>query len=168
MNRTDEQTRREANNNVVALVCPACGAAARRENAHFCATCGRGLRERAYAPADSLLASYHLQHSRPAMLFEEKLTGISEPRANSNRLFDASRNTTPGSALVIVIFALVPFLGILFCPCAIVMGVVNLRRARSAPNMDGRTRVAFYNIACGVLIFGAQTSLWWFLYQATK
>ena len=99
------------------------------------------------------------------MLIEQEMSGIGEARATSDWWFDASRNTSTGSALVVVIFAFVPFLGILFCPCAIVMGIGNLRRP---PDGDKGTRIAVFNIACGVLIFGVQAFLWWILYRSTK
>jgi hypothetical protein len=168
MSQPHEQLRgKEASRRRVAsaVVCPACGAAARRAEAHFCATCGRGLRERAYAPADSLLASYHQQHSRPAMLIEQEMNGTGASRATMSRRFEESHILTTGSALVIIIFAFVPFIGILFCPCAVVMGASNLRRA---PDFEGRRRVAVFNIVCGILIFGVQAFLWWILYHLTK
>jgi len=56
MKRTNEETHGEPGEREPFVPdCPACGAKARRADAHFCATCGRGLRERTYAPADSLL-----------------------------------------------------------------------------------------------------------------
>lgn len=161
MNRMSEQTHREVGQSeTIAVICPACGAAARRAGAHFCATCGRGLREHSYAPADSLLASYHLQHSRPAMLIAREMSGVGREGATANRRLEESSVLTGGSALVVIIFAFMPFIGILFCPCAIVMGVIHLRRA---PDTHGR-RVAVFNIVCGILILGAHAFLWGLLY----
>jgi hypothetical protein len=172
MNQTHEQLRGEEasrRREASAVSCPACGATARRAAAHFCATCGRGLRQRTYAPADSLLASYHQQHSRPAMLIEQEMSDVGAERATMRRQFEESleesRILTTGSALVVIIFSFVPFIGILFCPCAVVMGASNLRRA---PDFKGRRRVAVFNIVCGVLIFGVQAFLWWILYHLTK
>jgi hypothetical protein len=150
----------ESSREASVVSCPACGAAARRAGAHFCATCGRGLREHSYAPADSLLASYHLQHSRPAMLIGQGMRGVGSERATANRRLEESGVLTGGSALVIIIFAFMPFIGILFCPCAVVMGVIHLRRATDAHGQ----RVAVFNIVCGILILGAHAFLWWLLY----
>jgi hypothetical protein len=141
------------------LTCPACGAAARRASAHFCSTCGRGLREHAYAPADSLFASYHQQHTRPAMLFEQEMSGVGERRATAVEQFEEPRVLAAGSALVVIIFAFVPLIGVLFCPCAVVMGVIQLRRA---PDSHGR-RVAIFNIVFGIFVLGAHAFLWWLL-----
>jgi len=83
MNRTNEETHAQpGGREPIALPhCPACGTRARRTGAHFCATCGRGLRERAYAPADSLFASYHQQRHRPPMLFDSVAATSVRPRA---------------------------------------------------------------------------------------
>ena len=168
MNRMSEQGRGEAWRGVAsAPVCPACGAQARRAGANFCSTCGRGLHERAYAPADALLASYHLQYSRPPMLIERWMRGGAES-APSSRRAGVPRLITPGSALVIVVLTFVPFLGILFCPCAVVLGAVTLRRAHLGRVAQGEMRVAAFSLACGVLVFGVQSFLWWVLYLLTK
>jgi hypothetical protein len=171
MNRMSKQMRRDAcGSEAIATACPACGAATRRADAHFCATCGRGLRERDYAPADSLFASYHQQRSRPAMLIERVLHHAAAQHASSNQRLDATRMSTAGSALLIVILTFVPFIGILLCPYAIVWGVVNLRHAgRIAPGATGgRTHFAVFNIVCGVLVLSVQLFLWLILYLLTK
>ena len=162
MNRTDDQLWGEASQSLealVAAVCPACGTAARRVDAHFCVTCGRGLRESAYAPADSLLASYHQQHSRPAMLFEARTNSVrveAQPRA---KMFDNEGNTAAGIALVLVFSALVPYIGLLFCPLAIMAGGFGLFEARLMPRTGG-TRLAAACIVFAFVIAGAQVLLW--------
>jgi hypothetical protein len=156
-----EKTSREAS----AVVCPACSAAARRADAHFCATCGRGLHESLYAPADSLLASYHQQHSRPAMLIEQELSGLGEARAAySSQLTEAPpRNMMTFGAFLCAIAALVPFAGIVFAPCVIVLGALGLRNARRASYYRGERR-AIYSMVLGVVIFSAQLLfVYWFL-----
>jgi hypothetical protein len=151
----------------VALVCPACGATPRRASAHFCATCGRGLREHTYAPADSLLASYHQQHSRPAMLIEQEMNDISdeeEQRWITNALSDDPRhNMLTVAAFVFAVAALVPFVGILFCPCVVVLGALGLRNARRDAHLRGERR-AIYSMVLGVVIFGAQVFLLWLFF----
>jgi len=160
MNRTNEETHAEepGGREPVAVNCPACGAAARRASARFCATCGRGLRERAYAPADSLLASYHQQRNRPPMLFESTPASVSAPGAARRRVFDNEGNTSAGIALVLVFSALVPFVGILFCPFAVFAGGFGLFEAWFEPRVGG-TRLAASCIGFGLLIGGAQVLL---------
>ena len=162
MNRTNEETHAVepgGGREPVAFNCPACGAATRRANAHFCATCGRGLRERAYAPADSLFASYHQQRNRPPMLFESTaVAGVPMPRAGRRRLFDNEGNTAAAIALVLVFSALVPFIGILFCPLAVCAGGFAFFEAWFEPRVGG-TRLASSCIGFGFLIGGVQDLL---------
>ena len=158
MSRTPEQTHREPGVDAVALVCPACGTRARRAGAHFCATCGRGLRERTYAPGDALLASYHQQHSRPAMLIEREMrAGDEDKRAVSNKLFDAPCDMiTVGTFAFVVSAAFVPFVGIVFCLCVVVLGVIGMREARRERHTVDERRRAIHRVVLGVVIFGAQ------------
>lgn len=160
MNRTNKETQgKSGGQEPMALNCPACGAAARRTDAHFCATCGRGLRERTYAPADSLLASYHQQRNRPAMLFEAAAAArVPVGSAARVRLFDSGGNTSAAIALVLVFSALVPFIGILFCPLAVFAGGLGLFEAWLMPRVGG-TRLAASCIGFGFLIAGAQVLL---------
>jgi hypothetical protein len=155
MNQPQEQKRSGEASDVS---CPACGAVARRAGAHFCADCGRGLREHTYAPADALLASYHQQHSRPAMLFEPKTSGL-RVQQKPEHWFDNEGNTAAAIALVLVCSALVPYIGILFCPLAIMAGGFGLFEARVMPHTGG-ARLAAYCIVFGFVIAGAQVLLW--------
>jgi hypothetical protein len=162
MNQTHEPKMRggEARREAPAVSCPACGALARRAEAHFCATCGRGLREHTYAPADALLASYHQQYSRPAMLFEPKTnSSMRVQRKLPAHMFDNEGNTAAGIALVLVFSALVPYIGILFCPLAIMAGGFGLFEARLMPRAGG-ARLSAYCIVFAFVIAGAQILLW--------
>ena len=126
MNQPHEPKMRggEARREASTVSCPACGALARRAEAHFCATCGRGLREHTYSPADALLASYHQQYSRPAMLFEPKTNSSASVRRKlPAHMFDNEGNAASGIALVLIFSALVPYIGILFCPLAVWPGL---------------------------------------------
>lgn len=152
--RRGEKAGREA----LAVLCPACGAAARRAGAHFCATCGRGLHEQVYAPADSLLASYYQQHSRPAMLIEQEMHGIGDERAIAPRQQPGKatpRNLWTFGAFVCAVAALVPFVGVVLGPCVIVLGALGLRQARRDSHYRGERR-AIYSMVLGVVIFTAQ------------
>jgi hypothetical protein len=151
-------------------VCPACGAGQRRAGAHFCATCGRELRGAAeYFPLDSLRASYHLQDRRAAarvgrIVAHTSRAGRSAPPHPRAMPLDRNTNGAAAVALAFVTYSLVPYLGILFCPGALVMGGVGLLRAQRAPHVGGR-RAAATSIVLGVVIFGAQIFLWWILYK---
>lgn len=71
------------------------------------------------------------------------------------------------TALAFVTYALVPYLGILFCPGAILMGSIGLIRYVRAPQHGGR-RASCTGIALGVVILGVQLFLWWLLYKVPQ
>ena len=146
--------------------CPACGAKARRADARFCAACGRRLDE-TYLPADALRASYSVQRARPVSGGRHK-GGVKRIKSSMASIHPA-RNTNGASmtALAFVTYALVPYLGILFCPGAVLMGGVGLYNSYRAPERGGR-RASCYGVAFGVLIFCAQLFLWWILYKVPQ
>jgi hypothetical protein len=147
--------------------CPACGASARRATARFCSACGRSLDE-SYLPADALRESYNLKHSRIASDHKGSSGGglSAKPLKSSMKSILPATNTNGASttALAFVTYALVPYLGILFCPGALLMGGVGLYRSYSAPERGGR-RASYFGIIFGLLIFIAQIFLWWILYK---
>lgn len=66
-------------------------------------------------------------------------------------------------------FSLVPYLGILFCPGAVLVGgfgivASHLRRE----SKDGSRVVCYLSVLAGVVILGIQILLWWILYQVPK
>ena len=68
------------------------------------------------------------------------------------------------TALAFAAYALVPYLGILFCPGALWMGGVGLWRAQRAPHRTGR-RGALTALALGLVLLATQVLLWWLLYK---
>lgn len=160
-----------------ARACPACGGAARRESARFCATCGRQLDHDSYFPADSLRSSYHRQRlSAPAAAAGDQsllrrggggARAVSRPAA---KLFGPRHTNATAMALAFVTYALVPYLGILFCPGALLMGGVALARARRASprRRPGDWRAAFYSFLLALVVFALQIFLWWILYKVPE
>jgi hypothetical protein len=143
--------------------CPACRIVARRREARFCSACGRSLEE-SYLPADALRASYNLQHGRPS---SRKSGGTNGKllKSSMSSIFPASnRNGASTTALAFVTYALVPYLGILFCPGAFLMGSIGLYNSYRAPERGGR-RASYLGLTFGLLIFCAQLFLWWILYK---
>ena len=146
---------RGAESNSVGRACAACGASARRDEARFCAACGRALGED-YFPTDSLRASYSFAR-RAAQAPPKRVTLMPEKRENG----------AATTGLAFVTYALVPYLGILFCPGALVMGGVGLWRARRVPHLGGR-RAAALSLLLGLAILCAQLLLWWALYKVPE
>lgn len=75
-----------------------------------------------------------------------------------------SENGAAATAMAFVTYALVPYLGILFCPGALVFGGVGLVRAWRAPQ-PGHARAAVVSLGLGLLVLCAQLLLWWVLYK---
>ncbi len=163
--------------------CPACGASVRRTAANFCATCGRELKDDdGYRPADAVRASYHQHQTSPrsapgvvAAVVTNNITARPQKRRASRvgfpqRPVPLMRNSNGASttALAFATYALVPYLGILFCPGALLMGGIGLIRAQRAPHNDGGRRASLLSITLGVVLLGAQLLLWWILYKVPE
>ncbi|MDT7689885.1 MAG: hypothetical protein QOE46_2644 [Acidobacteriota bacterium] len=162
-------------------VCNACGTRARRPEARFCATCGLGLGVE-YFPTDSLRASYRFEQ-RPRVAYKSTALSGSGASHGARRLFERRRvprvriergvmptrseNGAAALALAFVTYALVPYLGILFCPGALVCGGVGLVRAWRSPRA-GQARAAMMALGLGMLILCAQLLLWWILYKVPE
>ena len=78
-----------------------------------------------------------------------------------------SENGAAATAMAFVTYALVPYLGILFCPGALLFGSVGLVRAWRAPQA-GHVRHAALSLALGLLVLCAQILLWWILYKVPE
>ncbi len=146
--------------------CPACGAKA-REQARFCSTCGRAL-EGAYFPTDALRASYHQQEIYEKNLKSNKRKNErGEAKEVLGSKFSTERNSVAKMALALATYALVPYLGILFCPFAVLFGGFGLVKAYRFPANGGRN-ASFASIVLGILILCAQVFLWWLLYKVPE
>ena len=62
-------------------------------------------------------------------------------------------------------YSLVPYLGILFCPGAVVVGTVGVVRSYSSPQTSAARRVCYVSTVVGVVVLIAQLLLWWILYR---
>ena len=62
-------------------------------------------------------------------------------------------------------YSLVPYLGILFCPGAVVVGTIGIVRSYgSAQAREGRF-VCYASTIVGVVVLVIQLLLWWILYR---
>jgi hypothetical protein len=61
-------------------------------------------------------------------------------------------------------YSLVPYLGILFSPGALVIGSVAVIRSHRTPDADGRAG-AYLTIVAALIIFATQLLLWWIMYK---
>jgi hypothetical protein len=138
--------------------CAACGLRARRASARFCAACGHDLRED-YAPLDFLRASYNLRGEKLSRCdFAPVLA-----QTPTQKLFVENRNGASETAMACVVYSLVPYLGILFCPGAVLLGGIGLAVSFQKPQLGGR-QTASNSIVLGFVVAGIQLLLWYLLY----
>jgi hypothetical protein len=166
------------------LLCPACGARARRVGARYCSTCGQSLGEE-YFPTDSLRASYSFERVPPqarersgaarersgamrVRLSAARRSGAVRPWAGGRVMQARNFNGVTATARAFATYALVPYLGILFCPGALLLGLAGLLRARRAPHASGARRSSVLVVALGLLILCVQLLLWWILYKVPE
>ena len=87
---------------------------------------------------------------------------------NMTSSFSAPQGNGPSTtALAFMTYALVPYLGILFCPGAVLLGAVGLIYSLRAPQRGGR-RAAYASIGFGLLILGVQILLWWIIIKVPE
>lgn len=78
-----------------------------------------------------------------------------------------NRNGASTTAIAFVTYSLVPYLGILFCPGALLMGSLGVVQSYRAPQQGGR-RASYTSIALTLVIFCIQVFLWWILYKVPE
>ena len=154
--------------------CHACGAGARRAEARYCSTCGHALGED-YFPTASLRASYRFERLSAARISgatrAPRLARARRGRSRANFRREAmpreNGSGVSATALAFVTYALVPYIGILFCPGALLLGGFGLLRSCRAPHAAARREYAL-SFALGLLILCAQLLLWWILYKVPE
>jgi hypothetical protein len=62
-------------------------------------------------------------------------------------------------------YALVPYLGILFCPGAVLVGSFGIMSSYRGEGNEGARTNCYISIVLGVLILIIQLLLWWILYK---
>lgn len=67
-----------------------------------------------------------------------------------------------GTARAFATYSLVPYLGIVFCPGAVLLGTVGIVRGDSARSS------CYVSLIVGVVVLAVQLLLWWILYQAPQ
>lgn len=74
-------------------------------------------------------------------------------------------NGLPGTARAFATYSLVPYLGILFCPGAVVLGAVGVIRSYRSAELTAR-KACYVSAIVGLVVLAIQLFLWWMLYQA--
>lgn len=144
------------------IVCQECGAEMRRAAARFCSRCGRTLEEQ-YLPAHALRASYlHRESGRRGGSHATWQASAPKNSSMSTMIPNVNRNGASTTALAFTTYALVPFLGILFVPGALLAGALGLIYSYGAPHRGGR-RASFASIFFALVILCVQLLLWWII-----
>lgn len=74
-----------------------------------------------------------------------------------------------GTARAFATYSLVPYLGILFCPGAVVLGTVGVVRSYRSQQAGESSRRAYYvSTIVGLVVLALQLLLWWVLYQVPR
>ena len=76
----------------------------------------------------------------------------------------------PETARAFATYSLVPYLGIVFCPGAVVLGTVGVVRSYRSQQVSGDSSrgVCYASTIVGVVVLVVQLLLWWVLYQAPR
>ena len=70
-----------------------------------------------------------------------------------------------GTARAFATFSLVPYLGIIFCPAAVVLGAVGIVKSRRSREVSDSTNVYYLSAIVGLGVLGIQVWFWWILYH---
>lgn len=78
-------------------------------------------------------------------------------------------NGLAATARAFATYSLVPYLGILFCPGAVLVGTVGVFRSygsrHTSPQTSAARTACYVSTAIGIVVLIAQLLLWWILYQ---
>jgi hypothetical protein len=77
---------------------------------------------------------------------------------------EANKGSVANTARAFATYSLVPYLGILFCPGAVLMGGLGIVRSyQTSRNIDRST--CYASMLVGLVVLAVQSLLWWVLYQ---
>jgi len=82
-------------------------------------------------------------------------------------MLDLDRNGASSAARAFATYSLIPYLGILFCPGALIIGGVGVFQSYYRPERDGRV-AGYVSLAVGLIVLVAQLILWWILYRVPE
>jgi hypothetical protein len=64
-------------------------------------------------------------------------------------------------------YAMVPYLGILFCPGAVIVGGLGILKGNGSTQRSD-LRVCYFSLVAGLIIGVIQIVLWWLLYRVPE
>jgi hypothetical protein len=76
----------------------------------------------------------------------------------------ADESSLAATARAFATYSLVPYLGILFCPGAVLVGSVGVIKSYR-PNGATDRRTFYASLIIGLVVLAVQSLLWWILYK---
>lgn len=73
--------------------------------------------------------------------------------------------TLSDTARAFATYSLVPYLGIIFCPGAVVIGTAGVVKSYRSNQTHERRNVCYISTIVGVVVLAIQLFLWWILYR---
>lgn len=70
-----------------------------------------------------------------------------------------------GTARAFATYSLVPYLGILFCPGAVLVGTLGVFRSYGSREASSTRAACYMSTAVGLVVLLVQLLLWWILYK---
>ncbi len=79
----------------------------------------------------------------------------------------ANKSSVADTARAFATYSLVPYLGILFCPGAVLMGSVGVVRSYRSLH-DNERHTCYASLLVGLVVLAVQSFLWWILYKVPE
>ena len=92
---------------------------------------------------------------------------VKNTRHESEPLFDMRENTAAEMAWACAVYAMIPYLGIIFTPFAVIFGSLGLYKGFYEKNRSGYRR-SLQSVIFSVILFFIHVFLWWLLYAVPK
>jgi len=77
---------------------------------------------------------------------------------------EANKGSVANTARAFATYSLVPYLGILFCPGAVLMGGLGIVRSYQT-SRDADSSTCYASMLVGLVVLAVQSLLWWVLYR---
>ena len=81
---------------------------------------------------------------------------------------EETRGGIAATARAFATYSLVPYLGILFCPGAVLLGSLGVARSYRDTQDSQHRRTCYISLLMGVVVLAVQLLLWWILYKVPE
>ena len=81
---------------------------------------------------------------------------------------EETRGGIAATARAFATYSLVPYLGILFCPGAVLLGSLGVARSYRDAQETQHRKTCYISLVMGVIVLALQLLLWWILYKVPE